>query len=149
MSKLKSLEELERIRKSAKDKLDIRTTAESEDRIIIRIGMATCGIASGARETMQAIIDELAKQNITNVSVTQTGCMGSCAMEPVVEVISKDIPSVIYGHVDAKKEFERELKIHTGETTEDNKYTLSLCCFLCLFWLCCLLWLLIYNSIIF
>lgn len=103
MGKLKSIEELERIRQAAKDKMDLRTIAESEDRIIIRIGMATCGIASGARETMQAIIDELAKQNITNVSVTQTGCMGSCAKEPVVEVISKDIPSVIYGHVDAKR----------------------------------------------
>lgn len=103
MSKLKSLEELERIRQAAKDKLDIRTTAESEDKIMIRVGMATCGIASGARETMQAIMDELAKQDITNVSVTQTGCMGSCAKEPVVEVISKDIPSVIYGHVDAER----------------------------------------------
>lgn len=103
MSKLKSLEELERIRQAAKDKLDIRTAAESEDKIIIRIGMATCGIASGARATMQAIMDEIAKQNITNVSVTQTGCMGNCAKEPVVEVISKDIPSVIYGHVDAER----------------------------------------------
>ena len=103
MSKLKSLEELEQIRQAAKEKLDLRTTAEAEDKIMIRVGMATCGIASGARETMQAIIDELAKQNITNVSVTQTGCMGSCAKEPIVEVISKDIPSVIYGHVDAKR----------------------------------------------
>jgi (2Fe-2S) ferredoxin len=103
MSKLKSLEELERIRQAAKDKLDIRTTAESEDKIIIRVGMATCGIASGARETMQAIRDELNNQNITNVSLTQTGCMGSCAKEPVVEVISKNIPSVIYGHVDAER----------------------------------------------
>lgn len=103
MSKLKSLEELERIRQAAKDKLDIRTTAESENKIIIRVGMATCGIASGARETMQAIMDELAKQNISNVSVTQTGCMGSCAREPVVEVISQDISSVIYGHVDADR----------------------------------------------
>lgn len=103
MNKLKSLEELEMIRQAAKDKLDIRSIAESEDKIMIRVGMATCGIASGARETMQAIMDELAKQNITNVSVTQTGCMGSCAKEPVVEVISKDIPSVIYGHVDAER----------------------------------------------
>jgi len=103
MSKLKSLEELERIRQAAKDKMDLRTTAESEDRIIIKVGMATCGIASGARETMQAIIDELAKQNITNVSVTQTGCMGYCAKEPIVEVISNEIPSVLYGDVNAQR----------------------------------------------
>ncbi len=101
MSKLKSLEELEQIRQTAKNKLDLRATAESEDRIIVRVGMATCGIASGARVTMQAIIDELHKQNISNVSVTQTGCMGYCAQEPIVEVISKDMPSIIYGHVDA------------------------------------------------
>ena len=103
MSKLKSLEELQKIRQAAKDNMDLRSTAESEDRILIRVGMATCGIASGARETMYAIIDELAKQNITNVSVTQTGCMGYCAEEPIVEVVSIDIPSIIYGHVDAKR----------------------------------------------
>ena len=101
MNKLKSMEELEQIRQAAKNKLDLRTTAESEDRIIIRVGMATCGIASGARTTMQAIIDELQKQNITNVSVTQTGCIGYCAEEPIIEVISKDMPSILYGHVDA------------------------------------------------
>lgn len=100
MSRLKSIEELQKIRQNAKDKLELRSTAESEDRIIIRVGMATCGIASGARETMKAIIDELAKQNITNVSVTQTGCMGYCAEEPIIEVVSNEIPSVIYGHVD-------------------------------------------------
>lgn len=103
MSKIKSFEELERIRQAAKDKIELRTTAESEDRIIIRVGMATCGIASGARETMNAIKEELAKHNITNVSVTQTGCMGYCAKEPIVEVISKDIPSVIYGHVNTQR----------------------------------------------
>lgn len=103
MSKLKSIEELEKIRQAAKDRLDLRATAESEDRILIRIGMATCGIVSGARETMQAITDEIAKQNISNVSVTQTGCMGYCAEEPVVEVISNDLPPVLYGHVDAER----------------------------------------------
>jgi Ferredoxin len=103
MSKLKSLEELQKIRQTAKDKMDLRSTAESEDRIIIRIGMATCGIASGARETMQAIVDELAKEDISNVSVVQTGCMGYCAEEPIIEIVSKDIPSVIYGHVTAER----------------------------------------------
>jgi len=103
MSKLKTIEELQKIRQAALDNLDLRSTAESEDRILIRVGMATCGIASGARETMKAIIDELEKQNITNVSVTQTGCMGYCASEPIIEVVSSEIPSVIYGHVDAER----------------------------------------------
>lgn len=103
MSKIKSLEELQKIRQAAKDSLDLRATAELEDRIIIRVGMATCGIASGARETMSAIIDEIAKQGIKNVSVTQTGCMGYCAEEPIVEVVSKDKPPILYGHVDAER----------------------------------------------
>ena len=103
MSKIKGIEELEKIRQAAKEKLNLRETAESEDRILVRVGMATCGIASGARETMQAIMDELAKQKISNVSVTQTGCMGYCAEEPMVEVISKDMPSIVYGHVDAQR----------------------------------------------
>jgi NADP-reducing hydrogenase subunit HndB len=103
MSKIKSLEELQKLRQAAKDNLDLRSTADSEDKMIIRVGMATCGIASGARETMSAILDEIAKQGIKNVSVTQTGCMGYCAEEPIVEVVSNDKPSVIYGHVDAAR----------------------------------------------
>jgi len=103
MSKIKSLEELQKLRQTAKGSLDLRSTAESENRMIIRVGMATCGIASGARETMSAIIDELAKQGIKNVSVTQTGCMGYCAEEPIVEVVTKDNPPILYGHVDAER----------------------------------------------
>lgn len=103
MGKLKSLDELKKIREEAKGKIDLRSIAENEDRVIIRVGMATCGIASGARETMEAIRQEVEKQNIKNVSVTNTGCMGYCAEEPVVEVITKDMPSVLYGHVDTER----------------------------------------------
>lgn len=103
MSRLKSLDELIKIREQAKEKIELRSTAEDENRVIIRVGMATCGIASGARETMNAILDEVEKQNLTNVSVTHTGCMGYCAEEPIVEVVSREMPSVLYGHVDAKR----------------------------------------------
>ena len=103
MSKLKSIEELEKIRQAAMERLELRATAEDEDRIIVRVGMATCGIASGARETMQAILEELKKQDITNVSVVQTGCLGYCAQEPIVEVICNDMPKVMYGHVDPER----------------------------------------------
>jgi len=103
MNRLKSIDELKKIRQQAKDKIDIRATAESEDRIIVRVGMATCGIASGARETLSAILDEVNKQGLQNVTVTQTGCMGYCAEEPIVEVVSKDMPSVIYGHVNGER----------------------------------------------
>lgn len=103
MSKLKSIEELEKIRQAAKDRLELRATTEEEDRILIRVGMATCGIASGARETMQAIVDELKKQEISNVSVIQTGCLGFCQQEPIVEVICNGMPPVLYGHVDTER----------------------------------------------
>ena len=103
MTKLKSIEELQKIRQAALDKINLRSTAESEDRVIVRVGMATCGIASGARVTMNAILDEIAKQGLTNVSVTQSGCMGYCAMEPIVEVVSSSMPSVLYGQVDDKR----------------------------------------------
>ena len=103
MNKVKSLDELKKIRDEAKGRIDLRSVAENEDRVIIRVGMATCGIASGARETMSAISEEVEKQNLKNVSVINTGCMGYCADEPIVEVITKDMPSVLYGHVDAKR----------------------------------------------
>ncbi|MBE5976424.1 (2Fe-2S) ferredoxin domain-containing protein [Lacrimispora xylanisolvens] len=103
MAKLKTVEELKKIRQAALDQLDLRSTAESEDKILVRVGMATCGIASGARTTMKAILDEIAKQGLANVSVTQTGCIGYCAQEPVVEVISKGMPSVLYGKVDENR----------------------------------------------
>ena len=98
---MKSLEELSAIRERMKNKVGITDSDATTTRVLV--GMATCGIASGARETMQAIIDELGKLDITNVSVTQTGCMGYCAEEPIIEVVSKDMPSVIYGHVTAKR----------------------------------------------
>ena len=103
MAKLKTVEELKKIRQAALDQLDLRSTAESEDKVLVRVGMATCGIASGARSTMKAILDEIAKQGLANVSVTQTGCIGYCAQEPVVEVISKRMPSVLYGKVDENR----------------------------------------------
>lgn len=75
---MKSLEELARIREQAKQNLQLR---ESRDGIKIVVGMGTCGIAAGARETMNAILDELNKRNLSQVIVTQTGCVGLCEQE--------------------------------------------------------------------
>ncbi|NTW71461.1 MAG: (2Fe-2S) ferredoxin domain-containing protein [Eubacteriaceae bacterium] len=113
MSKIKSLDELKKIRESAEKSFNLRATSEDDDRVVLRVGMATCGIASGARETMNTLINELSKENITNVSVTQTGCMGYCEEEPIVEVIFPDKPSVVYAHVDearAKEIVQKHLK---------------------------------------
>jgi len=76
---------------------------EGEQETKIVIGMGTCGIAAGAREVMAAILDELSKRNLGQVAVTQTGCVGLCDKEPLVDVIKPGQPKVTYGRVDAEK----------------------------------------------
>lgn len=92
---MKSLEELAKIRDEARKMTEIR---EGEEKIKIIVGMGTCGIAAGARETMKTILDEVGKRNL-NVTVTQTGCIGLCEQEPIVEVVLPGQPQVIYGKV--------------------------------------------------
>lgn len=93
---MKSLEELARIREQAKQTIQLR---ESQDGIKIIVGMGTCGIAAGARETMNAILDELNKRNISEATVTQTGCVGLCEQEPIIDIILPEQPRVTYGKV--------------------------------------------------
>ena len=81
---MKSLEELKAIREKMKKQLDIRD--QSEDSIRVVVGMATCGIAAGAKPVMTAFLEEVAKRHLNNVTVTQTGCIGVCRLEPIVEV---------------------------------------------------------------
>jgi NADP-reducing hydrogenase subunit HndB len=97
---VKSLDELERIKKEAQAMMEAR---EGKHTTKIVVGMGTCGIAAGARETLGAIMDELDKRNIQEVAVTQTGCMGMCEQEPIVEVIRSGEPRIIYGRVDAER----------------------------------------------
>ena len=97
---MKSIEDLERVKKETQDEIRVRQ-ASGSPRVVI--GMGTCGIAAGARETMLAVIDELRKRHKMDVMVAETGCIGLCVREPVLEV---DIPGqqkVIYGNVDADK----------------------------------------------
>lgn len=81
---MKSLAELQAIRDSAKVQLNMRQ--DNPDAIRILVGMATCGIAAGARPVLNAFTEEIAKRGLTNVTVTQTGCIGICQFEPVVEI---------------------------------------------------------------
>ena len=91
---MKSLAELQAIRDKARAQISVREG--QEDRIRILVGMATCGIAAGARPVLTAFIDELEKRGITNVQVTQTGCIGICQFEPVVEVVTPGKDKVTY-----------------------------------------------------
>ena len=94
MPKLKSLEDLERLRERAQKELKTRL----ETSTTITVGMGTCGIAAGARETMHAILDELDKRKI-DAHVTTTGCIGMCVKEPLVDIEQAGKPRVTYGQV--------------------------------------------------
>ncbi|HOV25924.1 MAG TPA: (2Fe-2S) ferredoxin domain-containing protein [Pseudobacteroides sp.] len=97
---MKSIAELEEIRKKALDKMGIRTNTEGY-RVVV--GMATCGIAAGARPVMNAFMEELNKRGIKNTSVTMTGCIGVCRLEPIVEVIDPDGNKTTYVKMNAEK----------------------------------------------
>lgn len=90
---MKSLAELEEIRKKTLEQINLRTNS-NEMRVVV--GMATCGIAAGARPVMNAFVEELKKRNISDVPVTMTGCIGVCRLEPIVEIIDRDGSKVTY-----------------------------------------------------
>ncbi len=98
---MKSLAELEQIRKQTLAKVNLRK--EDDDSIRVVVGMATCGIAAGARPVMKSIMDEIEKRNISNCYVTQTGCIGLCRLEPIVEVYLPGSEKITYVKMDAEK----------------------------------------------
>ena len=98
---MKSLAELEAIRNKTINTMNLRKDGESGTRIIV--GMATCGIAAGARYTLNAITEELAKRNVQHATVAQTGCIGMCRLEPIVEVLVPGEEKVTYVKVDREK----------------------------------------------
>ncbi len=91
---MKSLAELQAIRDKARNKVTLREG--QDDAIRVLVGMATCGIAAGARPVLTAIVDEVAKRGLQNVMVTQTGCIGICQFEPVVEIVEPGKEKITY-----------------------------------------------------
>ncbi len=103
MDKIKSLDDLRKMKQAVQSQLDLREKGEnSENCVQIKVAMATCGIAAGAREVMNAFLKKIEDDNISAI-VTQTGCMGYCHSEPTVEVKKPGEDPIIFGHVDAKK----------------------------------------------
>lgn len=103
MTKVKSLADLKKMKDQFQSKIDLREKSENpESRVQIKVAMATCGIASGAKIVMEFLIDELEKRSIDAV-VTQTGCMGYCYAEPTIEVKLPNQDPVVFGYVDKKK----------------------------------------------
>ena len=91
---MKSLEELAAIRDKMKNIVNTREAGENNIRIAV--GMATCGIAAGARPVLNAFTEEVARRELSGVTVTQTGCIGICQYEPVVEVMEPGKEKVTY-----------------------------------------------------
>lgn len=91
---MKSLAELQALREQMKGKVGIRHDGDSNIRVVV--GMATCGIAAGARPVMTAFLDEISRRGLTNVTVSQTGCIGVCRLEPVAEVFVPGEEKVTY-----------------------------------------------------
>jgi NADP-reducing hydrogenase subunit HndB len=103
MNKITSLEDLKKLKDEVQLKLRLRENSDSAEKLVqIKVGLATCGIASGARETMNFLIEETEHQAIDAV-VTQTGCMGFCYAEPTVEITLPGKEPVVFGHVDKSK----------------------------------------------
>ncbi len=101
---IKSLDELKRIREEHASKVSLRDHGESsEDRVEILIGMATCGISSGARDTLKEFVEELAEKKLANVKVVPVGCIGYCHSEPTVQVNIPGKKPVLYGNVKKDK----------------------------------------------
>ncbi|MCL2027119.1 MAG: (2Fe-2S) ferredoxin domain-containing protein [Bacteroidales bacterium] len=120
MSKIKSLADLRQMKDDMQSKVNLREKSDSPENFVqIKIAMGTCGIASGAKQTMDFLIQELDKRNIPAV-VTQTGCMGCCFAEPTVEVTVQSKEPVVFGKVDIKRADEIiEKYIKKGELVDD------------------------------
>lgn len=117
---MKSIQELEEIRKRTLDRVNQRTD-RTTTRIVV--GMATCGIAAGARPVLLAIMEEVEKLGLSDVTVAQTGCIGLCKMEPIVEVIKPGEEKVTYVKMDAEKA-RRMINEHVVGGKVVDEYTL-------------------------
>ena len=114
---MKSLAELQAIRDRARAAVNICENSEAKTRVLV--GMATCGIAAGARPVLTAIVDEVAKRDLSDIMVTQTGCIGICQYEPVVEVIDANGDKTTY----VKMTPEKALRVVNDHLVNGNVVT--------------------------
>ena len=119
---MKSLAELAAIKAKMQDKVIIR---EGEGAVRVVVGMATCGIAAGARPVLSAFVEGVAEKGLTaKVTVTQTGCIGICQYEPVVEVFEDGKEKVTYVKLDAEKA-KRIVEEHLVNGNVVKEYTIG------------------------
>lgn len=120
MPAIKSLEELRRLKEEALEKRQAKTMGGHAQ---IIVGMGTCGIAAGARETMKAVLDMIEQENLSGIVVSQTGCIGLCEWEPIVEVSTSGGPKVSYGKVTPEKA-RRIMREHVMESRVVQEYVM-------------------------
>lgn len=122
MPGIKSIEDLKKAREEALKKRELKATSGT---VQVIVGMGTCGIAAGARDAMKAILDTIETDAISGVLVTQTGCIGLCEKEPIVQVVIGEQPKVTYGKV-TPEVARRIMKEHvsSGNIVESNKINL-------------------------
>ena len=118
MPAIKSLEELKRVREEALQKKQLKAAPGN---IQVIIAMGTCGIAAGARDTMKSILNYIEIERVSGVTVTQTGCIGLCEQEPILQVVLGDQPKVMYGKVNAQTA-EKIMRQHVqnGQPVREN-----------------------------
>ncbi|MBR2801858.1 MAG: (2Fe-2S) ferredoxin domain-containing protein [Erysipelotrichaceae bacterium] len=117
---MKSLAELKKMREAALKKVEMRE--EGKDYRVV-VGMATCGIAAGARPVLNRLVEETAEKDY-NCVVTQTGCIGMCVYEPIVEVYGKDGSHTTYVHMTPEKAV-KVLEQHIGKGEVVDEYTVD------------------------
>lgn len=118
---MKTLKELEEIRKKTLETINIRRD-RTGTRVVV--GMATCGIAAGARPVLVSIMDEVKKNSLSDVAVAQTGCIGMCRLEPIVEVYRPGEEKVTYVKVTAAKAL-RIINEHVMQGKVVEEYTIG------------------------
>lgn len=100
---MKSIADIKAIRDKMQAQIVLRDNKDAEQGTRIVVGMATCGISAGARPVFNTLVDEVAQRNLKNVKVTRSGCLGMCALEPIVEVFVPGQEKVTYVHIDPDK----------------------------------------------
>lgn len=119
---MKSLAELQAIKDKMKDKVILR---EGVNDIRIVVGMATCGIAAGARPVLSTLVEEVNKEGLSDkVTVSQTGCIGLCQLEPIVEVFEAGKDKVTYVKMTSEKA-KRVVEEHLKGGKVVNEYTVA------------------------
>ena len=119
---MKSLAELQAIRNRMLEEVNMRKDDNIDTRVVV--GMATCGIAAGARPVMLEFVEELKRRGLDNVTVAQTGCIGMCRLEPIVEVYVKDQEKVTYIHMTPEK-VARVVNDHIVNGRPVDEYTIG------------------------